>query len=382
MRFLPLQYPTTTNTAQPTIIGTLEIRTNSDIPQPISTVQLNFVTIDTLKSKPRDVRGSLRRVNYELTETVNDRIISMDMPFLIGIRTDVAPTSDGARGSTTHWLEVVVNVGKQVRQFEFPVVITTYDTLPLYRQFNEPIAKVVDSKDNKVMIEYSVPTSAVGPGEQLVMNCKVGVNPSHGNGDKIKLKRVSMDLVEIFDCRSDKSFIKEGVVSSVVKEYGQALGLWGLTESLNLKTVDTQDKYKLFMKHQDVKLLQSATEIQRKNDLKPLVIEHLDSPIPFSHHQPMTKRSVLFSTYYELRAHFKMSGAKDVDIVVPITVAPFDRSKSIYLLRWILKESEFADSFIQKMDGKVTYDRRFDTLVYPQRKPSKMTSKEDKQKFI
>jgi hypothetical protein len=378
----------TDSIVQPTIVGTLEVRTTSEVPQPISTVQIYFVTVDTLKSKVRDVPTSVRKVNYELLTTVNDRVISMDLPFIIGIRNDIPPTSEGLRGNTNHKLEVVVTLGKVQRQFEFPVVITTYDTLPLYRQFNEPISKVVDSKDTHVMIDYSFPSSAIGPSEDIVMNCKICVNSAHSNLiDKTRLKRITMDIVEIFDCRCDKSFIKESVLSSIVKDYqSRPIGVRGLNESLNIRLEDTEDKFKLFLKHQDKNLLESDPNLKRpRNDLKPLIIEHMDDPIPLTHHQPMTKRSVLFSTYYELRVHFKLSGAKDVDITQPITISPFDRSRSIYLLKWILKESEMAESFLQNLEkdmGKIKYDKRYDILAYPQRPPVKMRSKEDKHRFV
>lgn len=373
---------------QPTIIGTLEIRTASGIPEPVSTVQISFVTVDTLKSKVRDVPSSLRKVNYEMTTHVNDRIISMDIPFIIGIKNEIPPTSEGERGVTRNKLEVAVHSGKSLLQFEFPVVITTYDTLPLYRQFNEPISKVIDSKDTHVMIEYSLPTSAIGPGEELVLNCKTVVNPRYPQlTDKVKLKKVGLQIVEIFDCRCDKAFIKESIISQMAKDFhGQNVGMRGIAESLKIRLPDAHDRYKLFLKQQDKRLLLNDSGVQgSRNDLKPLIIEHQDDPIPYTHHQPMTKRSVLFSTYYELRVCFKFSNAKDVSFVLPITVAPFDRSKSIYLLKWILKESELAESFLKKIEsevGKINYNSRYDSLVYPQRKPIKMVSKDDKQRFV
>lgn len=323
-----------------------------------------------------------------MTQNINDRVISMDIPFIIGIRNGVPPTSESMRGTTSHKLDVVVHSGKSTKQFEFPVVVTTYDTLPLYRQFNEPISKVVDSRDSHVMIDYSFPSSAIGPGEYIMINCKISVNSLYQIlSERIKLKKITMEIVEIFDCRCEKSFIRECVISSTMKGYnGKSVGSRGLNESLNIRLDDSEDKFKLFLKQQDKQLLQADTQLQRpRNDLKPLVIEHLDDPIPFTHHQPMTKRSVLFSTYYELRVHFKFSWAKDVSIVQPITVAPFDRSKSIHLLKWILKSSELAESFLQKLEqerGKIGYNSHYDTLVYPQQRPVKMTSKEDKQAFM
>ncbi|ONH66839.1 Arrestin family protein 1 [Cyberlindnera fabianii] len=377
----------------PAIVGTLEVRSTSIIPQQVDSVTIVFATVDTLRSKPRDVPGMLRKVNYEMTIPVNDRIIAMDVPFLIGIRTDICPTSEGSRGTTTHRLEVNVNSGKQSREYLFPVVISTYDTLPLYRQFNEPISKVVDSRDNAVMVDYSLPTSAIGPHEELVVNFKLSTNPVYPKlADKVKLKKITMEIVEVFDCRCDKSFIKESTLVSSIKDYGNTyLGVRGLTESLTISQKPSEnDKYRLFLKHQDPKLLRTNASVNNNsssssNELRPLIIDYNEDTIPLTHHQPMTKRSILFSTYYELRLFFKLSGAKDVEVKQPITIAPFDRTKSIYLLKWIIKESEMAEIFLQGIEkelGKISYDSKFDTLVYPQRKPSKMKSKEDKESFV
>lgn len=353
---------------------------------------MKFVTIDTLKNKPhRDIPQSLRKINYETKYTINDRVISVDIPFTIGIKNDIGPTAESAKfGTTTHKLEVTaISTGTKnnLKTFEFPVVITTYDTLPLYRQFNEPISRVVDSKDTSVMVEYSLPSSAIGPAEDLVVNMKLSTNPTNKRlVDKVKLKKITLEIVEVFDCRCDRSFIKEALVATKSQEYdGMYLGVKGYSNQFSITfNPNRNNKYSLFLKQQDPKLLSKSQQNYPTNDLKPLIIDHQQDPIPLTHHQPLTKRSNFFSTYYELRVKCKFSHAKDVEIQQPITIAPFDRVKSIHLLKWILKESEMANEFLKKIErelGKISYDNKFDTLVYPQRKMLKMRSKDDREKF-
>ncbi|CAM9024020.1 unnamed protein product [Wickerhamomyces anomalus] len=376
----------------PVLVGTLEIRSGTGLPVPLESIELRFVTIDTLKNKPhREIPVSLRKVNYETKYPINDRVISVDIPFTIGIKNDIGPTAESAKfGSTTHKLEATaISTGTKnnVKTFEFPVVITTYDTLPLYRQFNEPISRVVDSKDTHVMVEYSLPSSAIGPGEDLVINTKISTNPTSKKlVDRVKLKKITMEIVEIFDCRCDRSFIKEALIAQKSQDYdGLYLGVKGFSNQFSITfNPNRNNKYSLFLKHQDPKLLTKVQQTHPTNDLKPLIIERQQNPIPLTHHQPLTKRSNYFSTYYELRVKCKFSHAKDVEIQQPITIAPFDRVKSINLLKWILKESEMASEFLRKIEkelGKISYDNNFDTLVYPQRKMSKMRSKDDRERF-
>lgn len=334
---------------------------------------------------------SLRKINYETKYSINDRVISVDIPFTIGIKNDIGPTAESAKfGLTTHKLEVTaISTGTKnnLKTFEFPVVITTYDTLPLYRQFNEPISRVVDSKDTHVMVEYSLPSSAVGPGEDLVINTKISTNPTSKKLiDRVKLKKITIEIVEVFDCRCDRSFIKEALVTQKTQDYdGLYLGVKGYSNQFSIVfNPNRNNKYSLFLKQQDPRLLTKPQQSHHSNELKPLIIEHQQDPIPLTHHQPLTKHSNYFSTYYELRVKCKFSQAKDVEIQQPITIAPFDRVRSIQLLKWILKESEMANEFLKKMErelGKISYDNKFDTLVYPQRKMSKMRSKDDREVF-
>ncbi|CCH43311.1 hypothetical protein BN7_2859 [Wickerhamomyces ciferrii] len=365
---------------------------STGIPVPLDSVELKFVTVDTLKSKPhRDIAPSLKKINYETKYTINDRVISVDIPFIIGIKNDIGPTAESMKfGTTTHALEVTAistGVKNNIKTFEFPVVITTYDTLPLYRQFNEPISRVVDSRDNNVMIEYSLPSSAIGPDEELVVNTKITANPSNRRMiDKIKLKKITLEIVEIFDCRCERSFIKEALVAQKHQDYDNLyIGTKGYSNQFSITfNPNRMNKYSLLLKQQDPKLLNKQPQDFPTNDLKPIIIEHQPNPIPLTHHQPLTKRSNYFSTYYELRVKCKFSHAKDTEIQQPITIAPFDRVKSIKLLKWILKESEMANEFLKKIEnelGKISYDNKYDTLVYPQRKMLKMRSKDDREAF-
>lgn len=375
------------------LVGTLEVRSGTGLPVPLDCIELKFVTIDTLKNKPyRDIPSSLRKINYETKYIINDRVISVDIPFTIGIKNDIGPTSESSKfGSTTHKLEITaISTGNKnnLKTFEFPVIITTFDTLPLYRQFNEPISRVVDSKDTNVMVEYSLPSSAIGPDEDLIINTKILTNPTNKKLlDKIKLKKITIEIMEIFDCRCDKSFIKEALIVSKIQEFdGMLLGTKGYTNQFSITFNPSRgNKYLIFQKQQDPKLLTKPQQThQTTNDLKPIIIDYNPNPIPLTHHQSLTKRSNYFSTYYELRLKCKFSHAKDVEIKQPITISPFDRVKSIHYLKWILKESEMANEFLKKIEkelGKISYDNKFDTLVYPQRNMIKMRSKEDREIF-
>lgn len=94
----------------------------------------------------------------------------LDIPILIPIPRDITPSAYSPTfGATTqHNLVVMVSLGKDAASEvtftdSFPVDIKMYDTLPIYRQYNEPIMEIYNSSDNQVLVETAVPVTSVGP---------------------------------------------------------------------------------------------------------------------------------------------------------------------------------------------------------------------------
>ncbi|KAH3678113.1 hypothetical protein WICMUC_001677 [Wickerhamomyces mucosus] len=380
----------------PTINSTLEIRSISNQQILIDHIVIKFVTIDSfLKGKPRDVPSSVKKINYEYTTKINDRLISMDLPFLIGLQNELCPTSSNFKVSTEHFLEVAINHGtngKLLKTVEFPIIITTFDTLPLYRQFNQLVTKTVDSKDHNVILEYSLPTNAIGLTEELNINLKILNNQSQIKKiDRIKLKKISSSLIEVFDCRCDKSFIKETVIQTHSKDYSATLGLKGINEQIIIKFDDESifEKFKIFNKHEDIDLMKRRHPPQNiqlnSQDLKAQIIQNGTLSIPLNQYGNITKKSNLFNIYFELKILLKFSGAKDIEIRQPVTISFFDRIKSLKLLKWIMKETELSLEFLNRLEseiGRIKFNNKYNVLEYPQRKPIILRSKEDKDKFL
>lgn len=368
----------------PIINGTLQITSGNGSRCALDQIKISFITVDTLKYKPKkDIPSSLQTVNYETLFAINDSVVTVDLPFIISIKDDICATSESLKfGKVNHYLQVVATSNNVMRVFEFPVMITTFDTLPLYRQFNQPISRCCDSKDRLLIMEYSLPSTAIGPQEELVINTRISVVPNMMKQkliDKIKLKKVQIELVEIFDCRCDKSFIKEQLLLNEVHEFqDEFVGLNSLNQQFHIK-LDLEDKYSVFTKHQNEELLYENNENSnynyesndKPNNLKPEIIDHNDySPVPLTHFQPLTRRSKFFSFYYELRIKCKFSNVKDIEIVQPIIISPYNRNQSRKLIQWIRKEQELANEFIINFEnqfGKIKFDEKFKCLNFPQK---------------
>ena len=54
-----------------------------------------------------------------------------------------------------------------------------YDTLPIYRQYNEPIVESRYSSDNQTLVEVAIPVTSIGPGDNLKVMCTVKTNSAN-----------------------------------------------------------------------------------------------------------------------------------------------------------------------------------------------------------
>ena len=83
----------------------------------------------------------------------------------------------------------------------FPVDIKMYDTLPIYRQYNEPIVESRYSSDNQTLVEVAIPVTSIGPGDNLKVMCTVKTNSANNKVKKhIALKQLTFQVKEILEC--------------------------------------------------------------------------------------------------------------------------------------------------------------------------------------
>lgn len=375
----------------PRIDTTLELRSQSPKQQVlVNNIIVRLITTDAfIKGKPSgDVPQAFKTVRHELSFPIDKKIISLDIPVLIPIPRDVAPTSNNFRLETKHHLEVEVhfNNHKSLKKEVFPVVILTYNNLPIFGEFNELVTKTIDSPDHKVILEYSLPTNAIGPSEELLVNCRILNNQAIvKNLEKTKLKAIKLDLFEIFECKCDKTFTKITVHQSETIENPanakQVLGYDGLTKRISFRVDNTGksefEKIDLFHKHQDSALLinrkpdlyDPTKHIVNTGSLVPDLIDNYKSDIPLNCYGNFTKRSTNFNLSFELRLLFKFnSGAKDIELHLPVIISQYDRIKSEKIWKWIQQEVTLKGQFLRDIDkDMIKFDGRLNPVRYPQK---------------
>lgn len=231
---------------------------------------------------------------------------------------------------TGHLLRVTVSHGsKEIVKADFPLVVKRYDTLPLYRQFNQPITRTEDSADRQVMCEYSIPNLSVGPRDDLIVYVKVASNPGKR---KAKLKRISLELRERVCCHEGGLGNKDTRIVSFAQDFDNVIiTSQGIASQLSLT----------FPVENDV--LASIMNSHGKPSGESVLITDLShSEVPLTHSKGFSLEGKLYSIQYELVLKVKMSHARDIETRHPITVCPFDRISSGAFLRWIMKEWEIT----------------------------------------
>lgn len=196
--------------------------TNTDLSEKFTIYKKVIFNREDSKQLMKDSPGR-DRSTYSIEE--NEKTLGFDLPFIIPIPNDIISTGQNSRwnSKTTHELNIKIgwyyrfqpsnsanninlnvadshalfkeDLDKNFRiepyQISFPIVIKRYDTLPLYQQYNEPITKTIDSVDT--VVEYSIPTSSVGPNDEVLVYLKILPNKDYLskniNHDSFKLKK-------------------------------------------------------------------------------------------------------------------------------------------------------------------------------------------------
>lgn len=278
-----------------------------------------------------------------------EKLLGLDIPVLIPLPRDLVASGQFQHwnASTVHKLVVKTTCGNSFQDEtsfvdSFPVVIKLYDTLPLYRQFNEPLVETRNSSNNQVLVELSLPVTAMGPGDEFSLDTTVMTNASyHKISKKLRLKEQTLQIKEILECHEGglparkvyKLFTQTAnyletllTTNGIKKHYQIAFPL----ENDYLNLYASQDAMSL-----DASINYPSVASRRASDK---VIEG----VPLTHTQGFTTLGRLFSIRYEAILKLKMAHCKDMEICLPITVSPYNKESSDYILRWIMKECEVA----------------------------------------
>lgn len=307
----------------------------------------------------------------------SQEIIGIDIPVLIPLPRDIISSGTFPRwnATTRHMLYVKVICGDsfdtEVTYVEsFPVVIKVYDTLPLYRQFNEPIFETQTSGDQQVLVDLSLPVSCVGPKDDIILFTKVMTNSAIRTvSRKLRLNKVTVQIKEILECHEGGlPAKKENKIFTKSEEFNTEnnnLNTQGISSQFQFGFPSENDFLQMFT-NKEWQYTNSASDnddpmISIANYLKNKNIDVVDEGIPVTHIQSFTTLGKLFSIRFEAVLKIKLIHGRNLETRIPITVSPYDRISSEYLLQWIMDECEisrakFSRNLINKIAETSSYD--------------------------
>lgn len=310
----------------------------------------------------------------------HQELLAVDIPILIPLPRDIISSGQFPHwnASTVHKLLVKLSCGTSINDEtnyveSFPVVIKLYDSLPLYRQFNEPIIESKVSNDHQIVVDLSLPISSVGPKDGLVLYTKVLTNTSNFKiNKKLKLKQITMQIKEILECHEGGLPLrKEYKLFSKSEHFeDQPLNSMGISKEFELQFPLENDYLQMYSSSAS----SSQTDVSSNVVKTPTAyfnrnknFDAITEGIPITHTQGFSTLGRLFSIRYEIIFKVKLIHGKDMDIHLPLTVSTYDRISSDYLLNWIMKEckvasDKFGKATINTIRSMSSYHSLVDTL--------------------
>lgn len=374
---------------QPRVETVLELRPIAGVPFTVRSVGVELKTVQkvTIPTKLSSTESQQEYVIYNnpfaFRPPVGDfsqRLLGLDIPILFPLPKDIISSGifPNSQAATLHYLLVRIACGvshdKEVTFVEsFPISIKTYDTLPIYRQFNEPLTDVLASNDNQVIVEVVLPHTAVGPEDDFIVNTKVATNHLHNKiSRKLRLKQLTFQIKEIIECHEGGLPPKREVkLYTTTRQFdGDSLDT-GALSSAGIKTIfniafPVESSFLSLFKPYD--FLRSSDELASTKIVKEVGHGKLDEGIPITHIQGFTTAGKYFSIRFEMVIKVKLVHSKDMEIRLPLTVSPYDRATSEYLLQWIMKQcltarEKFGSGVINSMINTHNYGAMVDLLV-------------------
>lgn len=286
----------------------------------------------------------------------SQKVLALDVPVLIPLDRSITASCSFQNWSATtvHLLCVRVSLGTSAATEQsfvqtFPIPIKLYDTLPLYRQFNEPVCETQVSADNQVLLDVKLPNSAVGPQDQIQLLAKVTANHLYKRAKKLQLKLVTLQLKEIMEGYDGGLPAKREVkLYSETREHDSTLTTEGISNEFTLKLPFENDLLDLYSSFNAQDYSDSQVNFITASFNKNKNFSKLTEGVPLTHVQGFTLLGKLFSLRYELVLKVKISHGKDLDCVIPLIVSPYNRTSSKYLMLWILHECQIARDFFGK----------------------------------
>ncbi|CAK9439539.1 uncharacterized protein LODBEIA_P36390 [Lodderomyces beijingensis] len=350
----------------PRIETVAHIRSINGLPFPLRSVSLYLIMRQKVvvptkfgTNEPfKELKVYEEPLAFKPARDVSQSLLGLTLPILIPIPRDVTPSASSATfGATTvHYLMVKVAIGDSSATVpssyveSFPVVIKCYDTLPLYRQFNEPVLNSSKSPDNQIIADVMIPTTSIGPGDKLNLNCKLMTNSASNKVKRhITLKQITFQVKEYLECfDGGLPPLRENKLYTTTLTSPYELSTQGMDHKFSLDFPRSNDYLRIYQMDEPTIIEQEVSQDHATSIIESTTIssskpsDKLGEGLPITHNQSFTLQGHFYSIKFEVILKIRFSKAKDFDIRLPITVCPFDRSSSEYLLKWIMHECEVA----------------------------------------
>ncbi|ODV82323.1 uncharacterized protein CANTADRAFT_4334 [Suhomyces tanzawaensis NRRL Y-17324] len=384
------------NNNMPRIETVVEIRPVGGIPFKIRSVGIELRTTQKV-SVPSTIGSNDTTREYKVYDDpfayrppmgeFHRVLLGLDIPVMIPLPKDIIASGmfPNWNASTVHTLCVKISCGdtydSELTFLEtFPIAIKVYDTLPLYRQFNEPVVESRVSGDQQILVDLSLPVSSVGPRDEFLLNTKVLTNHLHNKIKKnLRLNKLTLQIKEILEChegglptrkelkihtQTHTLNLEDSQISTQGFAYNFQVPFPVQNDYLQLFTNNYENIQNEYYEQQHQYVDDQTTLIQSINISKNKVIDELDEGIPLTHVQGFTTLGRLFSLRYEVIFKAKLSHSKDIEVRLPITVSPYDRVSSDYLLQWIIRECEQArNKFGKQVINDIVNTSKYDEVV-------------------
>lgn len=392
----------------PRIECQLRIRSNNGLEIRIAKMEIVLKSVETifshsqvsyaftpLKSKGKSKKNESTVVHYKKSlyithdpmqkektraQRMSRPLVGVDLPLTIALPADINETNYNSRfGSCITYLECNLHyydlektgptpegAVPEVKSFSTPVNVERYSNLPLKKLFPK-IEKKAYSPDKKLVAHVQIENPCITTDDLLKVNIKLSQTASGGSFEndsvlfkkKPKLKGIVFEMKEVFQCQNEGLESKEYVLDTETKHYNEPITKNGIkvSNSIHICTKDVLFKeFESIMQEPELmyKLPKKPSENRPRQEIATKLLQSRSENVPFRYHSSVTAHGKLFSIGHAFEIKLRISGGKDFDISIPITITQWLKSQIKYVQQAILQEREtavFAKRFYENYGG-------------------------------
>ncbi|PRT53044.1 Arrestin family protein 1 [Wickerhamiella sorbophila] len=347
----------------PRIKGTIEIRQTGKeamdkTPLGIAQVSIGLYRTDVINVPSTNPIGNQKEQSYQVTKVrdiyngSSHDVYALDLPFTLNLPTSrPMPASISLKSvETTYHLFVTYKLTtpskNPVEAVQFPVRICRFDTLSTFGKYHEPIVRQVTSPDHLVNLHFSTPASCYGPRDSIAIKMKAEVNPDASKARKVRLKRMSIELVQV-----TKYFVpeKEGNEKTEVEKRTRVAKVSQDFADLRIGEKSHVEDMYITLPEPDLEVKDAVATKER-------------AEIPDEGHVAFTTAATLYKIDFVLVLKARFSHAKDIETVQDVTLCEFDHATCRTHMVHIVQAAELVGTEHEHTSASV-YSRPIDVRI-------------------